>query len=247
MDRVVHPSEQTLFGVCLAISVMIYFLLVISLFGIFYIVFGVIAGIVAQGLFVGAIRGNAVRVSETQLPEVQRIAGQIAAQLGLAATPPIYVMQEGGALNAFATRFLGRDMVIIYSDVLEMAYEEGEAALAFVVAHEMAHVARRHVVWHQVLYPAMIIPFLGAAYSRGCELTCDRYGAECVPAGAIPGLMVLAAGKRLYRRTSAREFAQQNFSEMDTWCWLAEALSSHPNLARRVHLMADYVAVSGMA
>jgi len=109
----------------------------------------------------------------------------------------------------FATKFLGRSFVVIYSDVLELAYEKGEQELAFVVCHELAHIKRKHLTWRLFLYPAMLVPFLGSAYSRACEYTCDRFGAHFVPNGAERGLLVLAAGKQLYRTVNVQEFVQQ--------------------------------------
>ena len=103
--------------------------------------------------------------------------------------PAIYVLQAGGLLNAFATRFLGRSFVVIYSDVLELAYMKGEAELAFVICHELAHIKRKHLAWRWFLYPSMLIPFLGAAYSRACEYTCDRFGAHYRPDGALGGFL----------------------------------------------------------
>jgi hypothetical protein len=46
-------------------------------------------------------------------PLVQRLTVAHARKLGLTQVPSIYVIQSGGLLNAFATRFLGRDFVIL--------------------------------------------------------------------------------------------------------------------------------------
>ena len=117
------------------------------------------------------------------------------------------MIQAGGLLNAFATRFFGRDFVVIYSDVLELAYSEGDAELAFVICHELAHIKRKHLTRRLLLYPSMLIPFLGAAYSRACEYTCDRFGAHYQPDGALGGLLVLAAGKMLYHKSTREVMA----------------------------------------
>ena len=234
MDTLVHPKEKLYFGVCLVVSLLIYLLLIVSIIGIVYIVFGVMIAVIAHGLFVGGLRGNGVRVSERQFPEVHRLAQEIAGEMAVNPVPAIYVVQAGGLLNAFATRFLGRNFVVVYSDVLELAYEHGESALAFIVAHELAHIKRRHLTWRWALYPAMLVPFLGSAYSRACEYTCDRFGAHHQPAGAVPGLLVLAAGKRLYRQVGSVDFSNQADTEGGFWVSFAEILSTHPNLPKRV-------------
>ena len=111
-------------------------------------------GLFAHGLALGRVRGNAVRVSERQLPQLHRLAAAHARRLGLKQTPTVYVMESGGLLNAFATRFLGRDFVIIYSDVLELALAQGEAAVGFIVGHELAHIWRGHLKHRWLTTPA---------------------------------------------------------------------------------------------
>jgi Zn-dependent protease with chaperone function len=240
MDALVYPKEKLYFGVCLAVSVLIYLLLVVSILGIFYIIGGVVVATIGHGLFVGHLKGNGVRVSERQFPEVYRLARQSASVMELDPMPDVYVLQAGGMLNAFATRFLGRSFVIIYSDVLELAYDDGEAALGFIVAHELAHIKRNHLTWKWVLYPSMFVPFLGSAHSRACEYTCDRFGAHCQPSGAVPGLLVLAAGKRLYRQVGSHDFIHQLETEGGFWVSFAEILSTHPNLPKRVRAVVSF-------
>jgi Zn-dependent protease with chaperone function len=186
-----------------------------------------------HGLALGRVRGNAVRVSERQFPQLHRIAAAHARRLGLKRVPEVYVMESGGLLNAFATRFLGRDFVILYADVLELALEKGEAAVGFIVGHELAHVWRGHLKNRWLTAPGRLFPYLGPAYSRACEYTCDRIGAFCQPDGAITGLLVLATGKQLHAHVDVREYAAQA-ADQSFFIRRAEILSSHPNLPKRV-------------
>lgn len=235
MRELVHPKESLYFAAAAVIGVMIYALLVVSIIGLFYIAFGALIFLFISGLFTGTFRGNAVRVSEEQLPDVHRMVEHLSREMGFRETPAVYVMQAGGVLNALALRFLGRNFVVLYSDVVELARRQGASALAFVVAHELAHHHRGHTGWRRLLVlPALWIPFLGSAYSRACEYTCDAYGAHWCPAGAVDGLLVLAAGKRLYRDVDPAAFARQAETERGFWVWLAEATSTHPNLPKRV-------------
>ena len=132
-----------------------------------------------HGLMIGRLRGNGVRVSPRQFPTLYRIAAEHAKTLGIKRLPDVFVLEAGGLLNAFATRFLGRDFVVIYSDVLAMAEMRGEAAVGFIVAHELAHIRRGHLRNRWLTLPGRFVPYLGAAYSRACEYTCDRFGAHC--------------------------------------------------------------------
>jgi Zn-dependent protease with chaperone function len=242
LSSLVKPEEKTLFAVSAVIGALVYVLIVylaatspvarptIIMYGVFFAVFS----IVLHGFMIGRIRGNGVRVSATQFPAVHSLVQRHAATLGMSESPAVYVLQAGGVLNAFATRFFGRNFVILYSDVLAMAERRGAEAVSFVVAHELAHLKRGHLKYRWLLAPSRIVPFLSGAYSRACEYTCDRFGALCVPEGAIPGLLALAAGGELHDQVDPRQFAAQSETESGFWFGVSEVFASHPHLTNRV-------------
>ncbi|MFH1098674.1 MAG: M48 family metallopeptidase [Candidatus Uhrbacteria bacterium] len=230
----VHWKEPLYFGIALVVSVIIYLLLIFSIIGIVYILLAAVILFIAQGVFIGRIRGNAIRVSERQFPDAHRIATQLAKAMELKNVPTIYIIQAGGALNAFATKFFSRNFIVVFSDILELAYEHGEDAVAFVLAHELAHLKRRHLTWRWFISPALFIPFLGTAYQRAAEYTCDRYGTRYAPDGAAAGILVLAVGKRLYKDVDLKEVIQQSGEDRGFWIGFAEALATHPNITKRV-------------
>lgn len=207
-----------------------------------YALFIGLAFFMGHGLMIGRLRGNGVRVSERQFPTLHRLVQQHAATLGLERLPDVFVLEAGGLLNAFATRFFGRNFVILYSDILALAEERGEEAVGFIVAHELAHIRRGHLQRRWLTLPGRMVPYLGAAWSRACEYTCDRMGAHCQPDGAVDGLLVLAAGRQLYRQVDPREYARQVVTEKGFWVRRAELLSSHPHLPKRVAAVLEHLA-----
>lgn len=240
--QLINPRERWLYGLMVVVSLVAYAGLVLVGLGdpkaasmiVFYgLVFALVA-LFGHGLALGRVRGNSVRVSERQFPQLHRLAAAHTRRLGMERVPDIYLMQSGGILNAFATRFLGRDFVIIYSDVLELALAQGEAAVSFIVGHELGHVWRGHLKYRWLTAPGRLFPYLGPAYSRACEYTCDRIGAFCQPEGAISGLLALAAGKQLHTHVDVREFAAQAETDKGFWVRRAEIMSSHPRLPKRV-------------
>jgi Zn-dependent protease with chaperone function len=240
--QLVNPREKVLYALMVLVSLVVYGGLIllgltkpeVGLTIVFYGFLFFLLGTFAHGLALGRVRGNAVRVSERQFPQLHRQAAAHARRLGLKRVPDIYVMEAGGLLNAFATRFLGRDFVILYSDVLELALAQGEAVVGFIMGHELAHIWRGHLKHRWLTTPGRLFPYLGPAYSRACEYTCDRIGAFCQPDGAIAGLLVLAAGKQLHAHVDVREYAAQAVSDQSFWTRRAEILSSHPHLPKRV-------------
>ena len=210
-------------GVSPAVQVILIYAGLIILFLIFQL-----------GILIGNLKGNAIRISEHQLPDIYEIVKKQSVALGLSKIPHVYLLQAGGILNAFATRFLGTNYVVIYSDVLGEAYENNIEAVQFIVGHELGHVKRKHIVKRLLLLPSFIIPFLGLAYSRACEYTCDNIGAALSPKGARNGLLLLASGKRLYHKINVERFMYQSQTEDGFWPWFSEKISSHPKLAKRV-------------
>jgi len=254
VNRLVHPKENLYFAIASVISALFYmFFAAITLgtaavaflsgefdalfgLGVFYLYLlaFVLFLVISQGVFVGWLRGNGVRLSASQFPDTYKLAVQLSEQLGLRRVPEIFLIESGGLLNAFATRFLGRNFVVLYSDVLELAYQEGVDEVAFVIAHELAHIKRNHLGWQWFLYPSRVLPFLWTAYLRACEYTCDAIAAELCPKGAVRGLVLLAAGKKLYRQVNLEVLSNQADSERGFWVWCAEIFSTHPHLTRRL-------------
>lgn len=203
-------------------SIIVYFVLIVFLL------------LIKNGYLIGYLRGNAIKVGENQLPEIYNIAKKQSKILGLKRLPDVYVLQAGGLLNAFATRFLGSNYIVIYSDVLEVAYNNNIETVEFIVGHELGHIKRKHMQKNMILFPSYIIPFLPQAYSRACEHTCDNIGAALSPNGVRYGLLILAIGKTLYNKVNINTIVSQTKEERSFWTWLAEKISTHPRLTKRI-------------
>jgi len=252
----IHPKENFYFALSIFFSIILYYLLgvfiyrfienddpkVSALSTIAFVYAGLIIVFVILRfvLFVGYVKGNAVKVSQNQFPDIYNIAVKQAAALKLSSVPSVYILQSGGVLNAFATSLMGKNYVVIYSDVLAAAYEQNMKVVEFIIGHEMGHIKRKHLLKHLLLFPSVFIPFLGAAYSRGCEYTCDSIGHAMCPEGARPGMLLLAAGKGLFKKVDVNTFIAQHRTEQSASRWIAEKFASHPNLPKRVEAFNNY-------
>jgi len=193
-----------------------------------------IYSLIIAGLRKGYIKNNSVLISEHQLPEVYTIVKNISEQLNLSKVPKVYLIQAGGALNAFATRLHYKNYVVIYSDLLDEFYQGNEETVRFVIAHELGHIKQRHMLKHTITFPSIIIPFLNSAYSRACEYTCDNIGAFFSPSGAVKGMATLAAGKVINSHINHQSLIDQVEVDGGFWCWFVEKCSSHPRLSKRM-------------
>jgi Zn-dependent protease with chaperone function len=229
------PSEEPLFVFSLVVSVLIWIVLLITIIGAIYAaMFGVFFFLLHLG-FIAHVRGSAVRLGPNQFPELHQRVAQLAVRMGMTTVPEAYLMQAGGSLNAFATRFLGVNFIVLYADLLE-ACGSNDAARDMIIAHELGHIHRGHVRWHWLLLPSNIVPFLAMALSRAREYTCDRYGragAESTD-GALLGLSILAAGAKYGPRVNREALVAQRETLNTGWMTLGEWLSTHPPLAKRL-------------
>lgn len=236
-NQLVYRKEGIYLGFVLLFSIMTYIFLAFSIIGLFIIAFILFISVVVQGLYMGGIRRNGVKLSESQFPELYEKAIVVAKDMGLEKIPDIYVVESEGVLNAFATRFFRKDMVVLYSGIFDLIEQNGEKEVLFILAHEFAHLKRKHVLISLLILPAMWVPFLGNAYLRACEYTCDRYATYYIQSleAATNGLMMLAIGKELYSKVNREVYMQQLQTESGFFVWLNEKLSTHPHLPKRVY------------
>ena len=228
------PGERNLLALVVIASIAIWTALCVSIIGIVYAGFFAVFFFMAHVGFVAHLRGSAVRLGPSQMPELHGRVVEIARRFGMQ-PPAAYLMQSGGALNAMATRFFGSRFIVLYSDLLE-ACGDNEDARDFIVAHELGHLKAGHLTGRWFLMPGLLVPFLGTAWSRACEYTCDRYGRAGVadPARGLDGLVILAAGGRYAPRVDRRQLAAQQ-PELDTfWMAIGRWLSTHPPIAARL-------------
>jgi len=228
------PKERPLFAIGVVFSSLAWLAIVVSIVGLVYALLGAFFLLTAHALFLAHVRTNAVRVDERQLPELHGRVAAAAKALGLAQVPATYILQGGGLLNAFATKLLSRRYVILLSDLVDHCADPRQ--LDFVVGHELGHFAAGHLAWNLFLLPYRIIPWLGAAYGRACEYTCDRCGLAAAgdTEQAMRGLVVLAAGGRVAAQVDLAAFATQRLESGHFWPTVLELTSYHPFLSKRV-------------
>ena len=229
------PSERPLFAISLLVSILLWLLAFVSIIGIIYAAFlGLIFFLLHLG-FIAHVRGSAVRLGPDQFPELHQRVARLAVKLGMMRVPETFVMQGGGSLNAFATRFLGANIVVLYSDLLE-ACGDNDAARDMIISHELGHIQAGHLTWHWLLLPSSLIPFLGTALSRAREYTCDRFGVAGAGGGgdALLGLAILAAGAEYGPKVNRSALVAQRAALNSGWMTLGEWLSTHPPLSKRL-------------
>lgn len=235
--ELVYKNEKTLFVLMLVLSLVVWVGLVLGMgwavlgYALMFFLFYCFA----QSALISYIKGTGVRITAEQFPDLDRQILACCAKLGLEREPEAYLLQMGGSLNAFATRFLGRDFLVLYSDVVDGLHDNPDA-LNFYIGHEIGHIKRKHLSWATVLLPASVLPLLGAAYSRAREYTCDRHGlAACEqPVNAEFGMAALAAGGKRWRTMNNSAFIEQSRETEGFWMSFHELVGDYPWLVKRM-------------
>jgi Zn-dependent protease with chaperone function len=200
-----------------------------------------VPGLVLYRQFTRAgIRGSAVRLSRRQFPDIYAVKEDFARKLGLKRDPEIYLMSGNGVLNAFAASTFGYDFVVIHSELFSNTYEKNKDALAFIIGHELGHLRLGHTrLWYQLSTAyADRVPLLGSFLSRAREFSCDRHGAYVAPQGE-EGLVLLAAGRYVYKQVDVEELLEQARRFRGFWPVVAQLPQSHPFAVRRVKALYD--------
>jgi Zn-dependent protease with chaperone function len=181
--------------------------------------------------------GHYVLVSQQQFPQLHRMVEASAQTVGLQRAPQTFIYNAHGIMNAFAVRLVGRERYIWLTSALIDA--DNAEQIRFVVGHEIGH----HVAGHLndlssfLRYPAYLVPFLGQAYFRARELTCDRVGhylAGDVNA-ARTALQMLACGSaKLNKAMNPQAFQDQEALVPAFSGYLLHIFSYYPRLTKRV-------------
>ncbi|MEK6346910.1 MAG: M48 family metallopeptidase [Burkholderia sp.] len=212
------------------------------LFGIFHWLAGAAYRAIAYG--------NMVLLGPKQFPRLHAMVVEASEAIGLAVPPETFIYNSNGVFNAFARRLLGGGRYVFLTSALVEASDD--AQVRFVIGHEIGHHAAGHLnPWlNFIKLPAHFVPFLGKAYSRSREYTCDRIGTYLSKdaAASRSALQMLGCGcRRLNAEMNCEAFVAQEQMVPRVFGFLTEINRSHPRLTRRVAAINADVAGRGYA
>jgi uncharacterized membrane protein len=109
LNELVYRNETTLRVIALVLSVIIWLALLLGTIGLLLVcvlLFALFA-LVAHSVLIAHLRGNAIRISAKQMPDLYQRLYDCTRRLGMHDVPESYLVNGNGVLNAFATKFLG--------------------------------------------------------------------------------------------------------------------------------------------
>jgi Zn-dependent protease with chaperone function/Tfp pilus assembly major pilin PilA len=241
MNQLVYPRERTLGTLTLILGILSWIFLIVATLGIvlLYILMAFIGYIFAQSGLIAWIKGTGVKLSPEQHADLFERVKTCCQKLNMK-VPDVYILEGGGMLNAFATRFFGHDFVVLLSDVVD-ALEDEPDGINFYIGHELGHIRMQHLTGRLWRLPVSWLPLIGAAYARAQERTCDLHGRACCDnaQNAARALAVLAAGTRRWKTTHLANYARQSLENSGFLASFHELIGGYPWLTNRVAHMLD--------
>lgn len=235
-----YRHEAPLFWISAYFAVSLWLLMLVFTLGLIIpiVLFLGLLGIFTHSLLIAWLKGNSVRVTPEQFPDLHNLFSQSCQRLGINRPPELYLAQQDGMLNAMATRFMRRDYVVLLSAVVD-ALEDRPQAIKFYMGHELGHILRKHLSRHWWLWPGMIYPLLSPAYSRAKEYTCDRHGFACCDnlEDAKRALAVLVAGPERWKSLNLSAFEAQAQASGGFWMAVNELTADYPWLCKRMMVL----------
>jgi Zn-dependent protease with chaperone function/type II secretory pathway pseudopilin PulG len=242
MNDLVYPRERTLGTITLVIGLVVWLGLIVGTFGaaLIGLALGFVLYLFAQSALIAHIKGNGVELSETQFPDLHKQFTTCCDRLQMKTRPQAYILNGNGGLNAFATKFLGTQFVVLMSDVVD-AMDKHADGVRFYIGHELGHLRMKHLSGHLLRWPALWLPLIGAAYSRARETTCDRHGLACSgsPEGAARALAALSAGVERWEHLNVAAYLKQADHSSRFWMSFHELIAGYPWLTKRAARVMD--------
>jgi len=165
-----------------------------------------------------AIRGNSVRLSENQFPEIYAILQKHCRRLGMTELPELFL--TGSSIEPFSNTFSswGEKYIVIHQIIFDIDDAKTMDVISFILGHELGSVRLNHTaVWNEMLltYVSALKLFRNPlervrTYSR------DRYGAALTPTG-FRGLLISATGRRLMDHVDIEDYFLQSRKYGGLW------------------------------
>lgn len=247
LESLRHRQERRALAAAVAFTLFLLVLLGIVSLGVLLVLLPLVFWLTAALMRVEHRRhlGNAVRVSERQLPEIAQAAAQAAAMLQ---APPFEVLViESPVSNAYAFGWWPPQVVVVTSALVQMLTLE---ELQFVLGHEVGHIALGHTRVSSLLGGMLgapgipLLSFIGGVafrwWSRLAEYSADRAGLVAVGDLTVAerALTKLMVGSQLASKVNVEEILTQAQDLDEGWAGDAgETAMDHPYLVRRLQAL----------
>jgi hypothetical protein len=183
-----------------------------------------------------SIRGNSVRLSSTQFPEIYAILQDHCQRLGMTELPELFL--TGASIQPFSDTFSSwrEKYIVIHQIIFDIDDRKTMDVISFLLAHELGALRLNHTsVWNEMLLTYIsALKWFRNPLERVRTYSRDRYGATLSPTG-FRGLLINATGRRLMDEVDLEDYFLQSRKYGGFWANLNIFFEPKPQVLMRLN------------
>jgi len=182
-----------------------------------------------------SVRGNSVRLSDTQFPEVYALLRDHCRRLGMEELPELYLTSSSIPPYSETFSSWGRYYIVLHQVIFDIDDRKTLDVVSFILAHELGAIRLKHAaVWGEMLLTYVTaVKWLRNPLERARTFSRDRYGAELSPTG-FRGLLINAVGRRLMDHVDLDDYFAQMRAYGGFWSSLNVFFEAKPQVLTRL-------------
>lgn len=182
-----------------------------------------------------AVRGNSVRLSREQFPEIYAILEDHCRRLRMDYVPELFL--TGATIPPFSKAYSSwhEDFIILHQNLFLANVHESADIASFTLAHELGAIRLRHTLVRNEMLLTYVsaLKWLRVPLNRVRTFSCDRYGATLAPTG-FRGLLIHAVGLRLMGQVNIEEYLEQARRYGGFWARINNVVETEPEVLARL-------------
>jgi hypothetical protein len=182
-----------------------------------------------------SVRGNSVRLSTEQFPEIYAILEDHCRRLGMAEVPELFL--SGSSIEPFSKTYSSwrENYIVLHQIIFDIDVRKTADVVAFTLGHELGAIRLNQTAWWNEILLTYVstIKWLRNPLERVRMYSRDRYGATLSPTG-FRGLLINAIGRRLMDQVNIEEYLLQARRYGGLWATLDVFFEAKPQVLSRL-------------
>jgi Zn-dependent protease with chaperone function len=181
------------------------------------------------------VRGNSVRLSRTQLPEVYAILEDHCRRLGIKEIPELFL--TASTIRPYSNTYSAwrENYIILHQNIFDVDPTKTLDVVSFTLGHELGAIRLGHTaIWSEMLLTYVsTLKWLANPLNRIRVYSRDRYGAHLAPTG-FRGLLIHAVGRRMLNDINIEDYLKQMREYGNIWAGLNTFTEAVPQVLIRI-------------
>jgi hypothetical protein len=187
-----------------------------------------------------SVRGNSVRLSDQQFPEVYAILRDHCRRLGMKQMPDLFL--TSGSIAPYSSTFSSwrETYIVLHQIIFDIDDRRTMDVISFIIGHELGAIRlNQTAVWNEMLLTYISsIRWLISPLQRVRTYSRDRYGATLAPTG-FRGLLINAIGRRLMDEVNIEAYLAEERRYGGFWPALNVFFEPRPQVLTRLRKLHD--------